>query len=106
MYISNLECAVLTVEGISTASFLKAAWSHICMKSLFLSIYSQCAACQLLWPRNKLPCVLMCVSCFMFVYMTESSTMNSEAEEKESIKIYLKFKRYIFDGQKRMIQTS
>jgi len=38
--------------------------------------------------------------------MIESSAVNSEAEEKESIKIYLKFKRYIFDGKKRMIQTS
>lgn len=30
---------------------------------------------------------------------------STEADEKESIKLHLKFKRYVFDGQKRIIQS-
>ena len=36
----------------------------------------------------------------------ESSLSSTEVDEKESIKLYLKFKRYVFDSQKRIIQTA
>ena len=46
--------------------------------------------------RNTLTCI----------FYTELNVPSTEADEKESIKIHLKFKRYLFDSQKRIIQTS
>jgi len=39
-------------------------------------------------------------------FYTETNLTSTEVDEKESIKMQLKFKRYVFDNQKRMIQTS